>query len=128
MDKVYRHYKPMLQPPSSGSGTPVTAAATSPFKCRLSVTLRRPTNLMEVLMDMLRQLQSEGCVESMGDDVQTWDLDTLKEKIKNSLRGKRLLLFLTNADYLDIWFPIEEVLASTDCDHGSAVEIGRAHV
>uniref|UniRef100_A0A0E0BLT2 Uncharacterized protein n=1 Tax=Oryza glumipatula TaxID=40148 RepID=A0A0E0BLT2_9ORYZ len=121
VDKVYRHYKPMLQPPSSGSGTPVTAAATSPFKCRLSVTLRRPTNLMEVLMDMLRQLQSEGCVESMGDDVQTWDLDTLKEKIKNSLRGKRLLLFLTNADYLDIWFPIEEVLASTDCDHGSAV-------
>ncbi|XP_040384514.1 disease resistance protein PIK6-NP-like [Oryza brachyantha] len=68
------------------------------------------------------KIQSEGCVaESMGDDVHTWSLDTLKEKVKNSMRGKRSLVFITNVDYLKLWFDIGDLLASIDCDKGSAV-------
>uniref|UniRef100_A0A0E0MHS0 Uncharacterized protein n=1 Tax=Oryza punctata TaxID=4537 RepID=A0A0E0MHS0_ORYPU len=116
VDKVYRHYKPE-QPPSSST----TPAPTTAFQCRLRVAIKRPAILMEVIWDMLRQLQSEGCVDSMGNDVHTSDLATLTEKLKISMRGNRLLLFLTNVDYLDIWLPIEEVLASIACDNGSAV-------
>uniref|UniRef100_J3N9Y7 Uncharacterized protein n=1 Tax=Oryza brachyantha TaxID=4533 RepID=J3N9Y7_ORYBR len=124
--KVYRHYKPAEQPPPppSSSSSSDTPPPPPPFRCRISVgvNINRRTNLVEVLMDMLRQIQSEGCVaESMGDDVHTWSLDTLKEKVKNSMRGKRSLVFITNVDYLKLWFDIGDLLASIDCDKGSAV-------
>lgn len=115
-DKVYRHYKPE-QLPSSDSPAPP-----SPFQYRLRVTIRhRPPILVEVLLDILRQLQSEGCVECMGDNVDAWDEARFMEMLQRCMRGKRFLLFLPNVDYLQIWCRIEELLASIDCGDGSAV-------
>uniref|UniRef100_A0A0D9YCA8 Uncharacterized protein n=1 Tax=Oryza glumipatula TaxID=40148 RepID=A0A0D9YCA8_9ORYZ len=115
-DKVYRHYKPE-QLPSSDSPAPP-----SPFQYRLRVTIRhRPPILVEVLLDILRQLQSEGCVECMGDNVDAWDEARFTQMLQRCMRGKRFLLFFPNIDYLQIWCRIEELLASIDCGDGSAV-------
>ncbi|KAF0896164.1 hypothetical protein E2562_019657 [Oryza meyeriana var. granulata] len=129
VDEVYRHYKPEQPPSSSYSDTPAPA----PFQCRLRVAIKRPTNMVEVavLMDMYRELESEGCVESMGNDIDecesmgndidAWDVDTLTRKLQKSLGGKTMLLFLTNVDYLDLWVRIQGVLSTINCKEGSAV-------
>ena len=108
--KVYEHYKRQ-------------SSSVALFDCKLSIVIRRPPNLLEILLDMLRQLHSDGYIESRRNgEEDALDDGQLKAKLQAYFRGKKLLLVLsTIGDYPELWHQMRGALESFACSAGSAV-------
>ncbi|OEL21270.1 hypothetical protein BAE44_0017710 [Dichanthelium oligosanthes] len=99
-----------------------SAAGPLNFDYMVNITIQRPPLLEVILLDMLRQLCSEEYFSSMGTStaVEKWD-DKLTKELRKCLRGKRLLLLLSDMDYPKIWAYINKRLETFQCSAGSVV-------
>ncbi|GJN05052.1 hypothetical protein PR202_ga22650 [Eleusine coracana subsp. coracana] len=90
------------------------------FDYVVRIKIKSPSFLLVILLDMLRQLQPHYFM-SPGNGTETWDLAQATEKLKELLRGKSLLLVLSDLDHPDIWDYIKQSLEKLECSAGSAV-------
>ncbi|CAL4979015.1 unnamed protein product [Urochloa decumbens] len=100
------------------------SSATEPlnFDCVVHITVQRPPLLVVMLLDMLRQLFSEEYFRSLETNtMEAWDVDRITSEIRECLRGKRLLLLLSNMDYPLIWCLINNQLQTFPCSDRSVV-------
>ncbi|KAL6653745.1 hypothetical protein ACP70R_008672 [Stipagrostis hirtigluma subsp. patula] len=88
---------------------------------RITIQPRPHAHLLVILLDMLRQLHTDDYFKSMGNGAETWDLAQVKEKLKESLRGQKLLIVLSGLDYFETWASIRTSLETFECSAGSAV-------
>ncbi|CAO2144976.1 unnamed protein product [Urochloa humidicola] len=92
------------------------------FDCVVHITVQRPPLLAVILLDMLRQLCSEEYFRSLETNAEgPLDENRITSEINECLRGKRLLLLLSNMDYLIIWCFINKRLQRFPCSSGSVV-------
>ncbi|CAN6381959.1 unnamed protein product [Urochloa humidicola] len=110
-DQVYQHCR------GSSSATGLLN-----FDCVVHITVQRPPLLVVILLDMLRQLCSEEYFRSLETNTEEpLDENRITSEINECLRGKRLLLLLSNMDYLIIWCFINKRMQRFPCSSRSVV-------
>ncbi|CAO2142627.1 unnamed protein product [Urochloa humidicola] len=108
-DQVYHHFR------GSSGLAPLN------FDCTVYVKVQRVPQLVVTLLDMLRQICSEEFFRSRTSTVETWDADRVTRELRECLRGKRLLLLLSDMDYPKLWHFIRKRLESLQCSSRSVV-------
>uniref|UniRef100_A0A0E0RBN3 Uncharacterized protein n=1 Tax=Oryza rufipogon TaxID=4529 RepID=A0A0E0RBN3_ORYRU len=96
------------------------------FDCVLRVSVERPPILLQILLVMLGQIlpartTTTTTTTSNSSFLEYTDEGDVRKKLADSLKGKRLLLLLSDLDYHNIWVQIQQLLASSGCSNGSTV-------